>query len=317
MVVMRYLIILLPLAHCFACSIVCADTTAVLKEDGAKAKAEEDHVHSDGGPCSDDATSCPPGSPLKPASPPTPALSGQPQPPHGPVPPVPQGEPGLAENRVSTASSSPVLGNPGQAAGTLRGQDAKNGVDHREDENSVDGGTKEGLVATGQKDKSHDESEEENKELKDAHKQEQGPSIGDRPSAEEPVSQTDARGTTQSTGTSTDGSHSEEPPAPPEQKNTGEASSGSSTAENTVGSDAANNVSNVASAESESTRNQNEEGAGGTETTTTTTTTTTTLPPELSNNKKGDADSSSSISSSVWVHVPLLIVVTLAYILVC
>ncbi|ORC92422.1 uncharacterized protein TM35_000031750 [Trypanosoma theileri] len=55
-----------------------------------------------------------------------------------------------------------------------------------------------------------------------------------------------------------------------------------------------------------------------TATTTTTTTTTTTLPPELTNNKKGDADSSSSsISSSVWVRVPLLIVVTLACILVC
>ncbi|ORC84252.1 uncharacterized protein TM35_000471470 [Trypanosoma theileri] len=52
-------------------------------------------------------------------------------------------------------------------------------------------------------------------------------------------------------------------------------------------------------------------------TTTTTTTTTTTLPPETANNKKGDADSSSSMSSSVWVRVPLLIVVTLACILVC
>ncbi|ORC84233.1 uncharacterized protein TM35_000471280 [Trypanosoma theileri] len=49
----------------------------------------------------------------------------------------------------------------------------------------------------------------------------------------------------------------------------------------------------------------------------TTTTTTTTLPLESANNKKGDADSSSSISSSVWVRVPLLIVVTLACILVC
>ncbi|ORC83785.1 uncharacterized protein TM35_000571130 [Trypanosoma theileri] len=57
---------------------------------------------------------------------------------------------------------------------------------------------------------------------------------------------------------------------------------------------------------------------GNTDTTTTnTTTTTTTLPPELTNNKKGDADSSSSISSSVWVRVPLLIVVTLSCILVC
>ncbi|ORC83971.1 uncharacterized protein TM35_000521150 [Trypanosoma theileri] len=51
--------------------------------------------------------------------------------------------------------------------------------------------------------------------------------------------------------------------------------------------------------------------------TTNTTTTTTTLPPELTNNKKGDADSSSSMSNSVWVRVPLLIVVTLACILVC
>ncbi|ORC84262.1 uncharacterized protein TM35_000471570 [Trypanosoma theileri] len=53
------------------------------------------------------------------------------------------------------------------------------------------------------------------------------------------------------------------------------------------------------------------------ESTSTTTTTTTTLPPELTNKKKGDADSSSSTSSSVWVRVPLLIVVTLACILVC
>ncbi|ORC81917.1 uncharacterized protein TM35_001041010, partial [Trypanosoma theileri] len=52
------------------------------------------------------------------------------------------------------------------------------------------------------------------------------------------------------------------------------------------------------------------------ESTTNTTTTTSTLPPELTNNKKGDADSSSSIISSVWVRVPLLIVVTLACILV-
>ncbi|ORC83873.1 uncharacterized protein TM35_000551420 [Trypanosoma theileri] len=53
-------------------------------------------------------------------------------------------------------------------------------------------------------------------------------------------------------------------------------------------------------------------------------TTTNTIPtlPGISNNTimpnvKGDADSSSSISSSVWVRVPLLIVVTLACILVC
>ncbi|ORC84258.1 uncharacterized protein TM35_000471530 [Trypanosoma theileri] len=58
--------------------------------------------------------------------------------------------------------------------------------------------------------------------------------------------------------------------------------------------------------------------------TTTTTTNTNTIPPVpgISNdtimpNVKGDADSSSSISSSVWVRVPLLIMVTLACILVC
>ncbi|ORC83682.1 uncharacterized protein TM35_000601130 [Trypanosoma theileri] len=71
------------------------------------------------------------------------------------------------------------------------------------------------------------------------------------------------------------------------------------------------NVANPAEGESTSTQ---EDTADNTDTTTTTTTT---LPPELTNNKKGDADSSSSISSSVWVRVPLLIVVTLACILVC
>ncbi|ORC84025.1 uncharacterized protein TM35_000511260 [Trypanosoma theileri] len=77
-------------------------------------------------------------------------------------------------------------------------------------------------------------------------------------------------------------------------------------------------VNGTAPEGSESTSNQ-ESDVRNTEnsTTTTTTTTTTTLPPELTNNKKGDADSSSSISSSVWVRVPLLIVVTLACILVC
>ncbi|ORC83681.1 uncharacterized protein TM35_000601120 [Trypanosoma theileri] len=68
--------------------------------------------------------------------------------------------------------------------------------------------------------------------------------------------------------------------------------------------------------EDESTRETDNTTNNG-ESTTTTTTTTTTLPPELTNSKKGDADSSSSISSSVWVRVPLLIVVTLACIVVC
>ncbi|ORC84276.1 uncharacterized protein TM35_000471710 [Trypanosoma theileri] len=71
-----------------------------------------------------------------------------------------------------------------------------------------------------------------------------------------------------------------------------------------------------APAEDESTRDTANTPSNDEESTSTTTTTTT-LPPELTNNKKGDADSSSSISSSVWVRVPLLIVVTLACILVC
>ncbi|ORC80672.1 uncharacterized protein TM35_001501020 [Trypanosoma theileri] len=68
----------------------------------------------------------------------------------------------------------------------------------------------------------------------------------------------------------------------------------------------------TASTERESTNNQE-----GVESNTDNTTTLTTLPPELTNSKKGDGDSSSSISSSVWVRVPLLIVVTLSCILLC
>ncbi|ORC83575.1 uncharacterized protein TM35_000641070 [Trypanosoma theileri] len=86
-----------------------------------------------------------------------------------------------------------------------------------------------------------------------------------------------------------------------------------STNTSATGNDAANDGNDNTTTGSESTNN-NEGDADNTETTTTTTTT---LPPELTNNKKGDADSSSSISSSVWVRVPLLIVVTLACILVC
>ncbi|ORC83373.1 uncharacterized protein TM35_000741200 [Trypanosoma theileri] len=74
------------------------------------------------------------------------------------------------------------------------------------------------------------------------------------------------------------------------------------------GSDAANAGNDSTTTGSVSTNNQ--DGAGNADTDTDTTTTTT-LPPELSNNKKGDADSSSSISSSVWVRVPLLIVAVL------
>ncbi|ORC84541.1 uncharacterized protein TM35_000431090 [Trypanosoma theileri] len=79
------------------------------------------------------------------------------------------------------------------------------------------------------------------------------------------------------------------------------------------GSDTPKDESGTTPAESESSSNQQHVETA--DTTTSTTTTTTTLPPEPANNNKGDADSSSM--SSVWVRVSLLIVVTLAFILVC
>ncbi|ORC92412.1 uncharacterized protein TM35_000031650 [Trypanosoma theileri] len=95
------------------------------------------------------------------------------------------------------------------------------------------------------------------------------------------------------------------------------SSSNTTVTESTSGPDTSTeNGSTSAGTESTSTQST-DVGNTETSTTTTTTTTTTTLPPETVNNKKGDADSSSSISSSVWVRVPLLIVVTLACILVC
>ncbi|ORC83576.1 uncharacterized protein TM35_000641080 [Trypanosoma theileri] len=94
----------------------------------------------------------------------------------------------------------------------------------------------------------------------------------------------------------------------------GDATQPSSDKESNDGSENTNTGSGTTSEGDGSTSNQTEGVAGNTDTTTITTTT---LPPELTNNKKGDADSSSSISSSVWVRVPLLIVVTLACILVC
>ncbi|ORC84083.1 uncharacterized protein TM35_000501370, partial [Trypanosoma theileri] len=96
-------------------------------------------------------------------------------------------------------------------------------------------------------------------------------------------------------------------------------SSSSSATTSDGGSNPTSTENDNTSSASESTSNQEGSADNTNTTTTTTTTTSTTLPPELTNNKKGDADSSSSssISSSVWVRVPLLIVVTLACILVC
>ncbi|ORC84379.1 uncharacterized protein TM35_000451170 [Trypanosoma theileri] len=104
------------------------------------------------------------------------------------------------------------------------------------------------------------------------------------------------------------------------------ASSGSSATDGQVSSATAPQNSSENSSHNSPSQNATESGTeesgvtsstNGAENTESTTTTTTTLPPESTNNKKGDADSSSSISSSVWVRVPLLIVVTLSCILVC
>ncbi|ORC84221.1 uncharacterized protein TM35_000471160 [Trypanosoma theileri] len=96
----------------------------------------------------------------------------------------------------------------------------------------------------------------------------------------------------------------------------------SSDTETANGSGTANDGGSSTPAGSEPSNNPSDEES--TTSTTTTTTTTNTIPtlPGISNNTimpnvKGDADSSSSISSSVWMRVPLLIVVTLACILVC
>ncbi|ORC84371.1 uncharacterized protein TM35_000451090 [Trypanosoma theileri] len=93
----------------------------------------------------------------------------------------------------------------------------------------------------------------------------------------------------------------------------------SSNGVNTVGASAeGNTTANTTSVTLNTTSNEESTSP------TTNTTTTNTIPtiPGFSNNTimpnlRGDADSSSSISSSVWVRVPLLIVVTLACILVC
>ncbi|ORC83477.1 uncharacterized protein TM35_000681090 [Trypanosoma theileri] len=232
----------------------------------------------------------------------------------GPPPPAtdphdPQGERSLP-GQVSVVSSSSGLDLGGQAAETLRDQHTGNGLNDR---------TSVGSVSKGKKADTDKNEQEQDEHLRNTANVEQRPPAGDSTKADTSVSQTDASSITPSRGETAGGSHSEDPSAPTPQ-NTGNTPSNSSTVDNAVSSDAAKDLSNAAtsSAESESTRNQNGEGAGGTESTTnTTTTTTTTLPPEPANNKKGYADSSSSISSSVWVRVPLLIVVTLACILVC
>ncbi|ORC83792.1 uncharacterized protein TM35_000571200 [Trypanosoma theileri] len=104
-----------------------------------------------------------------------------------------------------------------------------------------------------------------------------------------------------------------------EKEHNAESQSGSSanTSTNDIPATESSSTASTAAPATSSQEDTADNGATPSEESTTTTTITTTLPPELTNNKKGDADSSSSISSSVWVRVPLLIVVTLACILVC
>ncbi|ORC92417.1 uncharacterized protein TM35_000031700 [Trypanosoma theileri] len=102
--------------------------------------------------------------------------------------------------------------------------------------------------------------------------------------------------------------------APPAEITPSDSPSGDSNTLNNTGTESNSTTDTVTTLEGSEETNDDTTNAVSESTTTTTTTT---LPPELTNNKKGDADSSSSISSSVWVRVPLLIVVTLACILVC
>ncbi|ORC83753.1 uncharacterized protein TM35_000581160 [Trypanosoma theileri] len=93
----------------------------------------------------------------------------------------------------------------------------------------------------------------------------------------------------------------------------------------TTENESTNGVNTVgASADGNTTTNTNSVILNTTKNQGSTSTTTNTISPinginnsNIMLNVKGDADSSSSISSSVWVRVPLLIVVTLACILVC
>ncbi|ORC82109.1 uncharacterized protein TM35_000981120 [Trypanosoma theileri] len=137
------------------------------------------------------------------------------------------------------------------------------------------------------------------------------------PSGEAPSGPTAIEGQTENSDKAAGGTLPNEESAGQQPSTT---SSSTNTVTESVGSSETSPGNDNTSAGTGSTSNQ-EGDMGNAETTptttiTTTTTTTTTLPPELTNNKKGDADSSSSISSSVWVRVPLLIVVTLACILV-
>ncbi|ORC81198.1 uncharacterized protein TM35_001271040 [Trypanosoma theileri] len=124
---------------------------------------------------------------------------------------------------------------------------------------------------------------------------------------QESQSQTESHDTQnpQTTQANVQGTNNGHDSSAPTTESTGDVSPSNTTTDVTHNNQAENGTNVAKPAESESS------------TTTTTTTTTTTLPPELTNNKKSDADSSSSISSSVWVRVPLLIVVTLSCILVC
>ncbi|ORC84228.1 uncharacterized protein TM35_000471230 [Trypanosoma theileri] len=125
-------------------------------------------------------------------------------------------------------------------------------------------------------------------------------------SATEPsTSNTRTSDNTDTTQTNVTGTAEGQDTSVPTTQSTGDVFSTNTTTDATSNNHAESETNDTNPAEGESTSEES------------TTTTKATLPPELTINKKGDTDSSSSISSSVWVRVALLIVVTLACILVC
>ncbi|ORC84016.1 uncharacterized protein TM35_000511170, partial [Trypanosoma theileri] len=172
----------------------------------------------------------------------------------------PRREPGLPD-QMSVVSSSSGQGQADQLAETLRDQDTENNLDDRASERSVSNNKEAEPIKKEQ---------EQDEQLKNTVNEEQRPPAGDSKKPDTSVSQTNASSTTPSREETAGGSHLEEPSAPTPQ-NTGDTPSNSSTVDNPVGSDAANNVSNAATSSAESASTSNHEGDVSNTTTTTTT----------------------------------------------
>ncbi|ORC81511.1 uncharacterized protein TM35_001141060 [Trypanosoma theileri] len=210
---------------------------------------------------------------------------------------------------------------PAEVSGPKQGQDRKE--KQTESEHPLQNNAQPSERAPGSPDISTTEQIREQTAQRDEHKQEetsdseqeQHKSVGGPETVKPGTTQVDSSRDHETPAANAQGSNTLSQGAPNTQPSSSVTQSGNSDTENASESNAAASENIATNAQSESINNQ--EGNVGNTDTPTTTTTTTTLPPELTNNKKGDADSSSSISSSVWVRVPLLIVVTLSCILVC